>query len=143
MKEAKKLGQSILFTTNVSFTSRDEMNDAKKLGHSISESSLVSTVRYLRVNKVDALQHGSWVSPVVNLVYCHFQFFSNNSGEPYADNTDCQFQYWNWNFMYGTCFFHDKCTVNLVGDIFQMEVNDGWNSLWWPIYIVNSVGKAK
>ena len=43
MKEAKKLGQSILFTTNVSFTSRDEMNDAKKLGHSISESSLVST----------------------------------------------------------------------------------------------------
>ena len=59
MKEAKKLGQSILFTTNVSFTSRDEMNDAKKLGHSISESSLVSTVRYLRVNKVDALQHGS------------------------------------------------------------------------------------
>ena len=59
MKEAKKLGQSILFTTNVSFTSRDEMNDAKKLGRSISESSLVSTVRYLRVNKVDALQHGS------------------------------------------------------------------------------------
>ena len=99
--------------------------------------------KYLRVNKFDVLQHGSWVSSVVNLVCCHFQFFSNNSGEPYADNTDCQFQYWNWNFMYGTCFFHDKCTVNLVNDIFQTEVNDGWNSLSWPIYIVNSVGKAK
>ena len=45
MKGAKKLGQSILFTTNVSFTSRDEMNDAKKLCHSILFTTVTQWVK--------------------------------------------------------------------------------------------------
>ena len=122
----KKLDQSNLFTT-VS-TQSDSVSELTFAHHSPYQFLRFA---YLRVNKVDVLQHGSWVSPVVNLIYFHVQFFSNNSGEPYGDNTGCQFQSWNWNCIYETssCFSHDKCTVNLVGDIFQMEVNDGWISL--------------
>ena len=124
----KKLDQSSLFTT-VS-TQSDSVSDLTFEHHSPFLDQFLCFA-YARVNKVDVLQHENWVSEVVNLVSCHVQFFSNNPGEPYGDNTGCQFQSLIWNFMYETtsCFSNDKCTVNLVGDIFQTEVSDGWISL--------------
>ena len=101
----QKLDQSNLFTT-VS-TQSDSVSELTFAHHSPYQFLRLA---YLRVNKVDVLQHGSWVSPVVNLIYCHVQLFSNNSGEPYGDNTGCQFQSWNWNFIYETssCFSREK-----------------------------------
>ena len=55
-------------------------------------------------DSVDALQHGSRVTPIANTVYCHAQFFSNNLREPYRDNSSCQLQSWNRNFTYGLAF---------------------------------------
>ena len=91
----KKLDQSSLFTT-VS-TQSDSVSDLTFEHHSPFLDQFLCFA-YARVNKVDVLQHENWVSEVVNLVSCHVQFFSNNPGEPYGDNTGCQFQSLNWNF---------------------------------------------